>query len=421
MGVEQLTPPRKMPAAKEKQAREQFPGLDGIRGIAFLLVFVIHYVHIPSRVPAIVRLPFFLLYETGWFLVPLFFVLSGFLITRLLMRTCNRSGFFRIFYLHRAIRIFPLYYLAIAAVALIAFLTHFRLRPAYILFPLYLQNFLPSLLDHPPLPFGIDLGPLWSMAVEEQFYILWPMAVWFTRSEVALLRLCLWLIGLSMLLRFVWPVLHASFLTAYVSTATRGDAIIMGAVLAILYSRADQWNRVVKFARVLTPGIWAAAVVLALVRGETRWNDYFGVAIMIPVMNLIGAGFVVLAIEPVGAVNRFCSGSSICSFGKLTYGMYLFHMLFFFYLQNDVVDAMSNHMPVKVAKIAGICLGLGLTWFLAALAYKFVEMPLMVLKKRFTYGPSMEPRIASSDSGAGQLGIQHMAESMAPFGPTVAP
>jgi peptidoglycan/LPS O-acetylase OafA/YrhL len=407
-----------LPAAKEKQAQGLFPALDGIRGIAFLLVFVIHYVHIPSRVPEIVRLPFFLLYETGWFLVPLFFVLSGFLITRLLIRTRDRGGFFRIFYLHRAIRIFPLYYLIVGAVALIAVIGHSPLPSNYVLFPLYLQNLVPALLDHPPLPYGIDVSHLWSMAVEEQFYILWPLAVWFHRSEGTLLRFCFWLIALSMLARFAWPLFHASPLGAYVSTATRGDAIILGAVLAILYSRADQWSRLVKIARVLTPGLWVAAIVATLVRGEGRCTDYFGIAVMIPVMNLIGAGFVILAIEPVGVVNRLCAGSLICRFGKLSYGMYLLHMLFSYYIQNNVVDAMSAHLPVKVAKLAGIGIGLGLTWALAAVAYKFVETPLMALKKRFAYGPPIEARTTAKIAEAVNMAfnirwrVPHLAASV---------
>jgi peptidoglycan/LPS O-acetylase OafA/YrhL len=383
MGPEQF-----MPSYPErKQPSMQFPALDGIRGVAFLMVFVIHYVHLPASFPRPVKTAYFLFQETGWFLVPLFFALSGFLITRLLLRTREREGYFRVFYLHRVIRIFPLYYLTIGVVALLALVQHWHLTRSHLLFAFYLQNFSTSILKYDPLPFGIDVIHLWSMAIEEQFYLLWPLAIWFLRTEKALLRFCFVLIGASTLVRLVWPHFHTSPDAAYFSTFTRGDAIILGAILALLHPQPEQWNRLVKAARVLTPALWVAAIAVAYVRGQAHWYDYFGVTCLIPLMNMIGAGLVILAIEPAGAVYRFCSGSLICRFGKLSYGMYLFHLLYASFFQENVMHAMSAFMPETVAKIAVDVLALVVTVILAELTSRLVENPLLAFKKRFSYGP----------------------------------
>src|ERR1700761_1299418 len=126
-----------------EQRREFFASLEGIRGYAFLLVFLIHYtcISITERPGRRILYPLFLLNNTAWFLVPIFFVLSGFLITRILLHTQNRDGYFRVFYLRRALRVLPLYYLTLFALIATVIVNHWPLNSSWLLYLVYLQNF----------------------------------------------------------------------------------------------------------------------------------------------------------------------------------------------------------------------------------------------------------------------------------------
>src|SRR5437868_4964541 len=137
-----------------ERVRGQMPALDGLRGIAIVLVLMHQFDLITS--PHAIDVAF----DAGWIGVQLFFVLSGFLITGGLLDTRDQHGYFRGFFVRRVLRIFPLYYAALVA-TLIAGNTSIWLWT-------YLSNFRP----HPALPH------FWSLAVEEQFYLVWPFVVW---------------------------------------------------------------------------------------------------------------------------------------------------------------------------------------------------------------------------------------------------
>ena len=371
-----------------RSSREYFPALEGIRGYAFLLVFLIHYTEVYQRPTRLALYPLFLLQNTAWFLVPIFFVLSGFLITRILVNTREREGYFRVFYLRRTVRIFPLYYLTIIPIGLVGLLRHWPLRPQHLLYLAYLQNFSHIAWDfHRFLPVNFTLVHLWSLAVEEQFYLVWPLVVWLVPTEKMLLRVCYGIIAFCCLLRVAWPLLHIPYDGAYVYTATRVDAIIIGAVLAIHYKRAVHWSMLVKLSRVLIPVVWGALIVLTVVRGHGLTTDYLGVAFSIPAMNVIGACFVILALHPNGYVNRACSGDRICSIGRLTYGLYLFHATYAYIFTKVFAARLDRYLPHDLSESLMILAALGLTMALAMLAYRVIEQPAMRWKDKHNYGP----------------------------------
>ena len=371
-----------------KPNREYFPALEGIRGYAFLLIFVIHYTEVAARPANPALYPLFLLQNTAWFLVPIFFVLSGFLITRILWSTREREGYFRVFYLRRIARIFPVYYITIVFIGLFGLLRHWQLRPQHLLYLVYLQNFSQVSWDfNRYIPANINLTHLWSLAVEEQFYLAWPLVIWLVRSEKALLRVSYGIIVFCFLVRVAWPLLHLPYEAAYFYTATRVDAIIMGSVLAFYFQRPLLWSRLIKLSRILIPAVWGTLIVLTLIRGTGWTDDYLGVAFSIPCMNLIGACFVILALHPTGWFNRVCSGNFICGIGRLTYALYLFHVLYAHLFTKILANKLDRYLPHFFSEVLMIAAAFALSMILALLSYRFIEGPAMRWKDKQKYGP----------------------------------
>jgi peptidoglycan/LPS O-acetylase OafA/YrhL len=365
--------------------REFFSSLEGIRGYAFLLVFFLHYLCAYYTAPANPALyPLFLANQTIWFLVPTFFVLSGFLITRILLATREREGYFRVFYLRRSIRILPLYLLTLFVLFLIVYAHHWPMRREWLLYLVYLHNFSHVAMTGDP---RIGVSHLWSLAIEEQFYLLWPIVLWFLRSEKAIVRFCFGSIAVSCLIRIAWHVLHPGYyLSAYFFSFTRADAILMGAVLGIWYGNEDRWKQLIRWSKFLIPVLWLSAAAVAVVHGNAFPSDYIGVALMIPLQNVIGASFVILALEPEGLVQRACSNSFMCKVGRLSYGMYIFHFIYHPFLFSTVAVALTRYTPVWLASTLTSAIGLGITFALGELAWRFVEKPALALKDRIKYG-----------------------------------
>ncbi len=362
-----------------------FSSLEGIRGYAFLAVFFLHYNSVIKRPSFLRAYPSYLAFNLGWFLVPIFFALSGFLITRVLLATREREGYFRVFYFRRAVRVLPLYYVVVAIVTAIAIAAHWDLRFRHLLYLVYLQNFCQLTISN-----KIQLNHFWSLAVEEQFYLLWPVAIRFLRTEKSILNFSYALIASCTIFRLAWPLWHISMSRGYYITPTRMDGIILGAVLAIHYERRTHWAWFIRAAKFGIPLLLMCMLAVTLVVGSTYPDTYIGIAFCIPAMNLIGMGFVILALTPENIVAKACSGPAICSFGKLSYGLYIFHILYYSFFLDDVSPALGHYMPHHAARFLSTLLALGLTTGLAWVTYKLIEEPAMNLKEKFKYGPVVE-------------------------------
>lgn len=199
---------------------KHIPALDGIRGIAVVLVLLFH-LHIPGL-------------SLGWAGVPLFFVLSGFLITGILIdaKTENFSDYIKSFYIKRTLRIFPLFYLYLL-LNLVVLLATNRPTDGYAWYFTYLQNYHlgAAIYSQGNIP-GI-VGHTWSLAVEEQFYLIWPFVVYFlNRKQLA--YLCVVLIAAAPITR--WFILQDSgnIYMANVTLPSCLDMMAYGALLSIL-------------------------------------------------------------------------------------------------------------------------------------------------------------------------------------------
>ena len=188
-----------LPAPADSHAH--IPVLDGLRGLAVVLVLICHAT-VLNEVPTAAGKMYLVLARLSWAGVDLFFVLSGFLITGILFDAKGKTNYFRNFYARRTVRIFPLYY---AYIALVLFLIprfapaidhHFVKRPP-VSWPywLYVSNFYQTFEPTHHIVFVS-----WSLAIEEQFYLVWPLVVFFC-SRKALLRITMGMIVGSILLR----------------------------------------------------------------------------------------------------------------------------------------------------------------------------------------------------------------------------
>lgn len=367
--------------------RPHLPGLDGVRGIAIILVLLFHQTLMKplSRVDRI----WGSLVSAGWTGVILFFVLSGFLITGILLDSRNQSRYFRNFYARRFLRIFPLYYavlifslvilgqvlmplLDVAAGSALADSTRHQ---AWYWF--YLVNW--QLAFH-GLRHESYLDIAWSLSIEEQFYLVWPLVVWVLWPR-ALGWLCGVLIAAAIVLRpallaaGMGPVAIKMISSSYV------DALGVGALIAVVARSA--------ISRRLLAGAapwWFGAALVAFAIVWLRHPDEWGFdtqAICMPLAVLASGGLVMGAYANVG-VLRWLSWGPLRFFGRYSYAMYLLHLplqivTHAFYAPNDYVIFGS----VWPAQLLFYILCTAWTVAAALCSWYLLERPCLSFKRYF--------------------------------------
>ena len=372
------------------QVNTYVPSLDGIRGYGFLLVFCAHY-FLPRQLANPGSIKYRLLSSVvslAVFALPAFFVLSGFLIGGILYDTRNREGYFRIFYSRRVLRVFPVYYLALLGIYI--FYAIHGIAPGYRFWVhfFYIHNLLPGYSQIKNAPVG--MLHFWSLAVEEQFYMLWPLVVWLFPEKKKLLKIVTGLFLISFVLRTGAPLLFNADQYACF-TPTSMDPILLGVALALL--RGDQLvQRYAWIAKWVVLCAAATAIVLGAWKGrEWAWG-FWGEVMVVPLRDVGALALVVAVQEPNSLLQRVFCFRWVRWLGKMSYSAYVFHLLFapfFFYVVTfRLSQHMRPHFAVIVAGIAAFCL----TMLLSLLSGIFIEGPAMNLKRRFPYGAERQFR-----------------------------
>ncbi len=357
------------------------PELDGVRALAILLVM---FVHDYRRFEA-VHLEGFAVH--GWIGVDLFFVLSGFLITRILLDSRKNEGYFSSFYARRALRIWPLYWiiliLAFPLYSVVqAFLHLGGTERQWWVYLLLVQN----------LVYPDGLGPriltaTWSLAIEEQFYLLWPLMVRFIR-----VRALVWVLSGMLIftagLRWLAHVRGVSGIAIFQSTPCRLDGLALGSLLAIwIGSRTFSMSKL----------RWGSAITLVAGLAGTVWliptngMDDSAPALSFTVLAVMFVGFVGLVIGWTGTQMPLANAMrsrALREVGKVSYCMYLVHLPVFGFFTGANFARLTRMSLGRWTGLAMFPIECATAFGVASLSWRFFEKPILSLKSRFESSPA---------------------------------
>lgn len=369
-----------------------YPGLDGLRALAVLMVLIQHYIPLPPEA------------VWGWTGVRIFFALSGFLITGILYDTREAGHRWSVFYARRALRIFPLYYGVLLVAMLLYPLCRWALSSSYWLWPFYLQNFarffsptaqvMTGHIDHlystrylHPLV-RLRMGHFWSLAVEEQFYLIWPFIVFGVRRRETLMKICVAVVILTPIARLIcaftvpetWLVL--GFQERF--TFVQFDALLIGALFA-LWLRGPHPD-LTKLAKRLLLGL-----IVVFVSSEFLCSSIFHHLLTPnigkPIFGSIGLSFidlwsvvlVLLAIDPATWFSRALQTRFLRHLGMISYGFYVYHDLL-----HDFYSRIPRHFHLPDPNgVVTALIALVMTFVIANVSFYTFERPFLRLKQRF--------------------------------------
>jgi len=346
--------------------------LDGIRGLAIAMVLLYHafswsmgasgWGWFPTVVERVTR--------PGWLGVDLFFVLSGFLITGILLDSRGDRLYFRNFYARRALRILPLFVLALLAV----FVAYPGAAPFVGLSALFLGNLVQ--LWNVPMVYG----PLWSLAVEEHFYLVWPLLVRAASVRVIATAAALIVVAepLARLAGF-----YAGQET-HMFTWFRLDGLAAGALLALLFRERASTLRAVALTTSLA-GI--ALLVGGAPFGVLSRRTAFGAALQYTPWTLLFVGLVAgILARPQGSLSRACSWRGLGRLGDLSYCLYLVHVLLF-HQYDRIVRSLGLHPEVTIGRFPALVsratIVLGVSMAIAEISNRRLEKPILALRRYF--------------------------------------
>ncbi|MCK8501761.1 MULTISPECIES: acyltransferase family protein [Myxococcus] len=394
-------------AAPAPRLHGHLPVLDGVRGLAVLLVVFFHTTHLSDQ--SVAGKATWWLAGAGWTGVDLFFVLSGFLITGILWEAKGQTYYFRNFYARRVLRIFPLYYAALAVSFLVLPSLAGRLNlderittDGAVWYLLYLSNFYQLWVDttHP------ILGVVWSLAIEEQFYIVWPFLIAAVSYKGAI-RLCLGTIALAVAVRVGLTLAGASEESTYVVTFCRVDSLALGALLSLALRHPEgkglsafPWMR---WAPWLALPVVAAMIALPMgpaFKTVVRTGGYTAVGILYTVLV-----YRVVAAKPGSVLHRVFSNRVLLTYGKYSYAIYLVHSPLDAILRRTVLktplqQVAGSDFPMQLVfyVVAAV-----LSWGLALVSWNLFEKHFLKLKDYFPYSERPAPApvpVSTGSSGA---------------------
>jgi peptidoglycan/LPS O-acetylase OafA/YrhL len=357
--------------------------LDGIRGLALLQVLLAHTHYILNSDPFAVNVTRWTLvnriFEPGYLGLDIFFTLSGFLITSLLLRDLalwrrgaeSGPSILRRFYARRALRLLPALYVMLAASWIWVFVTddvsHDAQWGSTFSAVLYIANW--AIVWGSPAT-NPDLGHLWSLAVEEQFYIVWPIVL------LLLVRLCkshtikiVLIAAIALLVMWHRTNIHgdgANWLATYIRTDTRVDSMLIGALFAIVYRHVRMDRRFVSIAA------WICLAGIMFYKFGPPPADRFTIGFT---RTSIFAGFCLLAAASgTWSFNKVLTWRPLTALGRYSYGLYLYHHVVFL--------GVGRHMP-QYSQSIRLIVAYGLSALFTFLSWRYVEARCLKLKSRF--------------------------------------
>ena len=361
------------------------PELDSLRFFAFFGVFVFHVVpNDPQFYQAHPILPQFAVpwvcavASAGAYGVDLFFALSAYLITTLLIREEKVRGSIDTvaFYVRRILRIWPLYFFFIAVAALVPVWdrTQHLGWPFVAGYLLLSGNWVYVFLG---MPHSIA-SPLWSVSIEEQFYLVWPLALR-RLSRRQLVFAAIGLLVLANMVRVFLVFSHVLGAAVEYNTLARIDAIAFGVLVAyFLGSEAPFLSLLSRAALAIAClGLWCIVASQTNLNAQTEVAPVMGTLLGRPLVALAAAGLLVAVIGAPAVGARALTGSWLTYLGRISYGLYVYHaagLLLAWHLFR------GNSVKIYAAYALT---GFGLTVLFSALSYRWLESPFLKMKERF--------------------------------------
>lgn len=359
--------------------------LDGLRGIAILMVLMLHMLWSNTNPEGGFLIRFFArAISAGGLGVDLFFALSGFLITGILYDTLHSSRFFRNFYARRSLRVFPLYYAFVALVVVISLSMGGRWHAGLIGILTY-----NIIQPHAPVTDStwVNLNHFWSLAVEEQFYLCWPVVVYLLRSKrrIAWAAIIGAMISFSIRCYIQWSGLrNGNPYMGYSWPPARLDALLFGSALAMLVR--SQWReRVLQAA----PVAFACGVALLIGYGAYRGSleaisDAWMQSLGLFCAGLTSCAAIAASLRRGSRFETVMSYSVLRFFGRYSYGLYVVH-----YTITTAINGLARPWLLIVTQskllsvLGGAFLSFGLSLLVAMLSFRFFEQPILGLKRHF--------------------------------------
>jgi peptidoglycan/LPS O-acetylase OafA/YrhL len=384
-------------AAGQTRERNSFyrPELDGLRFLAFLGVYLRHTMPFGTdgrhqHLPNLIGNALGMVNIVGQFGVDLFFVLSSYLITELMLRERDRRGSIDVpaFYVRRILRIWPLYLSFLAFAYLLTFFVPGEQLTWYHLlgFLFFSGNWV-----YMAQPVASIAGPLWSISVEEQFYLAWPWLVRYA-SAARIAQTALIIMALGMIVRLYLGIHHDYGDWVTKNSFARVDGFAAGALVAVaLHNRAPLRQSFSRWAILLgSVALWFAVAESGI---DNPTVPTLSLVFGWPMVAVGAAGLLVAVLGDRGLMTAWLRSAPIGYLGRISYGLYVFHELGL--LVADKAFPAYSHVPSQW--IAHWIVALALTIALAMASYRWLEQPFLLLKqRRFTFVRSGSPVVAGA-------------------------
>lgn len=367
--------------ARSATSRFYHPELDALRFFAFLMVFLHHaFPHQPEfwtklGVPSVLATALAGIGATGAFGVSLFFVLSAYLITELLLREKEQVGSLDVksFYVRRILRIWPLYFFFLALAVALQWVVpgqHMGWR-AGLAFSALAGNWYIVFIGFP----SSVIFPLWSVSIEEQFYLTWPLVVR-RASQATMVAFAIGLLGVATAARFYLGAHHRFESEVWCNTLVQLDPIAAGILMAVLLRGAvPRLSRLARTEMILV-GI-ACLATAALYFGIK--HDPLTTTRVVLGYPMVAIGGVLLLLEVLREGAK--PARALVYLGRISYGLYVFHVLGL-----TISDYVVPNQTANLARYGlRVFVALALTTTMAAISYRWLETPFLKLKQRFTY------------------------------------
>jgi peptidoglycan/LPS O-acetylase OafA/YrhL len=381
------------PAAPRFRAGIHISALDGLRGLAVVMVMLFHTGLTYHRRTVVDSMMGHLL-DLGVHGVDVFFVLSGFLITGILVDAKGSRGYFRNFYVRRSLRIFPLYYFVLVVLFIVIPLVwhpsssaYHRLEANQAWYWSYLVNVL--IATHGDAAAPINTAHFWSLAVEEQFYLVWPLVASIL-SRAKLKAACVWLLLVSLSIRCLVMASGLRFSVEIVHhvTPARIDGLVVGALVAIICREQGGIDRLRTWIRPLVLGSLTAVIAVIVLDHVLFPNTHalnFTLGFTVKAVFFASILIAALVAQPNASVRRFFESRVMRTFGRYSYGLYVYHYILILVLVTFVFPRVtpivgdSGIMPTAALAFATFVSSGLVAW----LSFTFLEKPILGLKRHF--------------------------------------